>query len=118
MTFTFRAAFRKRAGSRLVANSMPSAEAWHAARLLALAYWIDRQVQSGAWQDYREAARRLGVSHARVSQVVGLLMLAPAAQVDVVLGSRRPSERALRESAAAPCWPTARSSQYCPLTRA
>lgn len=43
------------------------------ARQLALAYAIDRAIESGELRDYADAARRLGVSRARISQIVGLL---------------------------------------------
>lgn len=108
VTVSFPAAFRKRDGSALVARSGPvaaaPAEASPTARLLALAYWLDRQVQTGALKDYRKAAVRLGVSHARVSQITGLLLVRPADQADVLLGRRCYAERTLQQLAAAPLW--------------
>ena len=41
---------------------------------LALAHYIERCIEVGAITNYAEAARRLGVSRARVTQVVGVGM--------------------------------------------
>lgn len=40
------------------------------ARRLALAHWIERKIEAGELEDYAHAARVLGVTRARVSQVV------------------------------------------------
>lgn len=74
------------------------------ARLLALAYAIERHVRAGTLRDYREAAWRLGVSHARISQLVSLLLLDPSIQAEVLAG-RLTSERALRRAAQLLVWP-------------
>lgn len=50
------------------------------ARRLALAYWIERQIESGALADYATAARLLGLSRARLTQVVNLRLLPVEAQ--------------------------------------
>ena len=42
------------------------------ARQLALGVWIERQVEAGRVRSYAEMARRLGVSRARVTQLVDL----------------------------------------------
>jgi len=42
------------------------------ARQLALGVWIERQVEDGRVASYAEMARVLGVSRARVTQLVGL----------------------------------------------
>lgn len=44
------------------------------ARQLALAYWIERQIEAGRHKNYAHAARVLGVSRARMSQVQGLVL--------------------------------------------
>ncbi|MCK6448926.1 MAG: hypothetical protein L6Q99_21230 [Planctomycetes bacterium] len=46
-----------------------------AARRLALAYWIERNIEAGNLADYATAARLLGLSRARMTQVVNMLML-------------------------------------------
>ena len=109
VTVSFPVAFRKREGSALVARPRteapaPPAEPSPTARLLALAYWIERQVQAGAFKDYREAAKRLGISHARVSQITGLLMVPAAMQADVLLGRVQPMERSMRAMATRTPW--------------
>jgi len=66
------------------------------ARMLALAYLIDRQVESGAIKSYAEAARLLGVSKARLSQILNLLNLSPRTQEAILTGRLHVSERDLR----------------------
>lgn len=44
-------------------------------RQLALALWIERQIAEGNVKNYAEAARVIGLSRARVTQVMGLLFL-------------------------------------------
>lgn len=84
----------------------PTGPASPAARVLALAHWIERQVRVGRFRSYRDAARHLGVSHARVQHVVGLVFLPAAVQADVLLGRRTFRERDLRELAATASWPS------------
>jgi hypothetical protein len=78
------------------------------ARVLALAHHWQGLVRSGAVRDQADLARLVGVSRARVTQVMGLLWLAPGIQ-EAVLDGRvdgRGVERALRELAEEPRWPT------------
>lgn len=86
------------------APAAPTGPATPAARVLALAHWIERGVRAGRFTSYRDAARHLGVCHARVQHVVGLLMLEPAVQADVFLTHRDYGERELRRLAAEPLW--------------
>ena len=80
------------------------------ARLLALAHRIDRMVRDGEIADYAEAARRLGLTRARVTQITNLLLLAPEIQdailsLSLVTNGRDPiTERQLRPVAAEPDW--------------
>ena len=78
------------------AEKAPTRLASRVARMLALAYLIERQVESGAIKNHGEAARLLGVSRARMAQVVALLNLAPAIQEGLLLGRLKVSERELR----------------------
>lgn len=55
-----------------------------AAKDLALGHRIVRAVESGEVRDYSEAARRLGVSQARVSQLVAITFLVPDLQKEVL----------------------------------
>jgi hypothetical protein len=76
--------------------------------LLALAHQIERKIRDGELRDYAHAARVLGVTRARVSQISGLTLLAPAIQEEILSlpdGRRDPiTERQLREIVAEPLW--------------
>ena len=74
------------------------------ARMLALAYLVDRQVESGAITSHAEAGRLLGVSRARMAQVLALLTLAPAIQDGLLLGRLKVTERELRGVVQEPTW--------------
>lgn len=56
------------------------------ARRLALAYKIERLIEAGEYASYGEVAKALGLSRPRVSQIVGLLFLAPGVQEKALLG--------------------------------
>ena len=102
VTVSYKVGFRKRNGSAAVARTVTAPAAASAAspsspaRVLALAHFVERQVRSGALKDYREAAARLGISHARMSQITALLMLAPAIQAGLLLGRLHVTDGALR----------------------
>ena len=66
------------------------------ARMLALAYHVEDLVDRGVLASYAEAAARLGVSRARLAQVVRLLDLSPRVQEAILLGETEISERRLR----------------------
>jgi hypothetical protein len=55
-----------------------------AAKLLALAHRFERLVREGVVRDYADLARLGGVSRARMSQIMDLLLLAPEIQEDVL----------------------------------
>jgi hypothetical protein len=57
------------------------------ARNLALAYWIDGLVRSGAVPDLAAAAHLCGISKARISKLISLLG-APVAEQERLLGPR------------------------------
>ena len=65
------------------------------ARMLALAYHVEALIDSGKLRDYADAARRLGVSRARMTQVSNLRWL-PCAVQERILGGEKISERELR----------------------
>lgn len=67
-----------------------------AARTLALAHHVERLVEAGEIDSYAEAARALGLTRARLTQVMNLLLLAPEVQERVLTGELRATERALR----------------------
>ena len=66
------------------------------ARMLALAYFIERLVASGDLKDYAEAAMKLGISRARISQIMNLINLPVYIQEDLLTGKLHISERNLR----------------------
>ena len=80
------------------------------ARTLALAHRIDRMIRDGELRDLADAARALGLSRARVTQLSALLLLAPEIQeaildLPLVTNGRDPvSERALRPIVAERDW--------------
>ena len=79
------------------------------ARLLALAHTIDQMVRVGELRDLADAARALGMTRARVSQVSALLLLAPEIQeavldLPLVTGRDPITERQLRPIAAESDW--------------
>jgi hypothetical protein len=55
------------------------------ARNLALAYWIERRIEDGSLKGYADAARQLGVTRARVAQIVDLALLPPPVQEALLL---------------------------------
>jgi len=77
--------------------------------LLALAHEIEREIRAGTIRDHADAARRLGWTRARVSQVVRLAYLAAPIQAAMLAlpptSGRDPiTERQLRPIAAEPDW--------------
>ncbi len=67
-----------------------------AARMLALAHYVERLVEQGTVASYADAARQLGVSRARMSQILNLLNLPPRLQEGLLLGDLHLSERGIR----------------------
>ena len=66
------------------------------ARQLALAYYLDRLVESGELESYADAARRLGITRARMAQILSLLNLSARVQDRIITGELAASERAVR----------------------
>ena len=95
VTVKYRAQFGKRPTEKEPAPDTPAPPS-RVARMLALAYWVERQVDSGRIRDYDAAARVIGVSRARMSQILALLNLAPRVQEGILTGKSAASERQLR----------------------
>jgi hypothetical protein len=80
------------------------------ARLLALGHEIERRVRTGEIDDLAHAARELGLTRARVTQIVNLTLLAPEIQEEILamspvtFGSDPITERTLRQIVAEPRW--------------
>jgi hypothetical protein len=82
----------------------PRTDPARVARMLALAHHVERQIEEGAIPDYASAAAALGITRARLSQVMSLLLLAPEIQARIALGEIAVSERDLRRVSAEPEW--------------
>jgi len=65
-------------------SEKPSERVPGVARLLALAHRIDGMIRSGELKDWAEAARLIGVTRARMTQIGNLLLLSPGIQEDVL----------------------------------
>jgi hypothetical protein len=91
---TVRVAFRtcRRHEAPRVKRTGPTA----IARRLALAHHIDALIERGELRDLADAARRFGVSPARMTQICDLALLAPDIQAAVLLGGCEPRDRHLR----------------------
>ncbi len=74
------------------------------ARRIALAHHIEALIERGELRDYADAARRFGLSRARITQVCDLALLAPNIQAAVLLGQVAPRDRHLREVGGHPLW--------------
>ena len=80
------------------------------ARTLALAHRIDGMIRAGELRDLADAARAIGVTRARMTQIMNLLLLAPDIQetivdLPLVTNGRDPvSERQLRRIVAEADW--------------
>ena len=78
----------------------PAPRPLHVARMLALAHEIVRHIDEGTFADQADAARLLGFTRARITQLVDLTRLAPAIQEEIlfeeVAGRDRVTERGLR----------------------
>ncbi len=74
------------------------------ARMLALAHHVERLIEAGELESYSAAAKALGLTRARLTQVMNLLLLAPAIQGRILLGRLDASERALRAVGAEADW--------------
>ncbi len=74
------------------------------ARIVALAHYIERPVNSGKVRDYAEAARILSLSRARVSQIMNLLLLSPRIQEAILTGRLNTTERNIRSVVGCPEW--------------
>ncbi len=82
-----------------------------AARMLALAHYVERLVEEGAVKSYSDAARQLGVSRARMAQITNLLNLPPRVQEGLLLGKIDLSERRIRRLVASVEWGRELSSE-------
>ncbi len=89
--------------TKAVSSPLPNAPS-RTARMLALAHHVERLIDAGELSGYAEAARSLGLTRARLTQVMGLLLLAPKIQERILSGDLRASERSLRSAVREPGW--------------
>jgi hypothetical protein len=75
------------------------------AQMLALAHHIERLVDAGGLPGgYADAARALGLTRARLTQVMNLLLLAPSIQERILVGGLELTERGFRQAVRCPAW--------------
>ena len=85
------------------------------ARRLALAHRIAADIEAGRYKDYADVARRHGLTRARLTQLMNLLLLAPDIQEEVLalefpVGREPVTERTLRRVLASLCWEDQRAA--------
>jgi len=111
----FRAPEAAAGASELAASRR--AQPSRAALQLALAHAIERRIEAGALPAYAAAARSLGLTRARLTQLMSMLLLAPEVQEGLLLGALDVSGRSLRAVVREPDWRNqlavlARESEY------
>lgn len=74
----------------------PRRQSDRTARMLALAHHVEALVEGGRLPDYAATSRILGLTRARMTQVLNLLLLAPGIQERLLLGTLNVPERQLR----------------------
>ncbi len=72
--------------------------------MLALAHHVERLIEAGELTGYSEAAQILGVTRARLTQVMNLLLLAPKVQERVLGDEVGVTEKSLRSIVRAADW--------------
>lgn len=87
----------------------------HVARMLALAHHLNTAVERGVVADHAALARKLGLTRARLTQLLDLTLLAPDLQsqvleLEAVNGVEPLRERQLRAMVAAGTWPQQRAA--------
>ncbi len=75
-----------------------------AAQTLALAHHLDRLIETGETRSVAATSRELGLTRARLSQVMRLLLLAPEIQDQILTGTISCTERRLRPVAKEAAW--------------
>ena len=109
---------RERSGRRkrfsAIASGAPLSRPARVALTLAMAHKIRQGILAGEIQDQADAARRLGLTRARISQILDLTNLAPDLQEKIlfleVVDMREPlRERALRDVLRSANWRKQRS---------
>jgi hypothetical protein len=74
------------------------------ARRLALAYAIERYIETGEVNNFAEVSRRFGISRPRVTQIMSLIHLAAPVQEAILRGTLVDSERKVLAANRDACW--------------
>lgn len=88
----------------------PTGRTPRVAHLLALAHRIDMMIRDGELKDWAEAARLIGITRARMTQVAKLMLLNPVIQQEILMcttaGVARvsPIERSVQNLPTEICW--------------
>lgn len=64
----------------------------------------ERPIDGGELAGYAEDAQEIGVTRARLKQVMNMVLLAPAIQGAILLAEVQTSERSLRRAVQEPVW--------------
>jgi len=71
---------------------------------LALAYLVEREIEGGRLKSYAEAARRLGMTRARLLRIMSLVQLSPRLQEGILNDELALSNTSLRSAARSVLW--------------
>ena len=79
------------------------------AQILSQAHDLSARLDAGEFDDYADIARQHGLTRARITQIMNLLLLAPDIQAEVLdlrfpPGREPVTERHLRQILASPVW--------------
>jgi len=91
---------RARARERRVAEAAAKPTRRYPARVarqLALAHALQHRVDAGEFADHATMSRALGLTRARISQLMDLLLLAPDIQAEILFLEVPPGEQPLSE---------------------
>ncbi|MCG8425125.1 MAG: hypothetical protein MJE77_45170 [Proteobacteria bacterium] len=91
------------------ANPEPVRRPAHVARMLAFAHRLQAAIDRGDYRDRADLARSLGLTRARITQLLDLTLLAPDIQehilfLEAIDGTEPISERSLRSSTRIMSW--------------
>ena len=111
---TIRCSFRSTRRSSARRSKAPQASGKtvkKVAQMLALAHHIEQLIEAGQLTCNADASRTLGLTRARMTQVMNLMLLSPVIQERVLTGELKATERALRPMVATAEW----SDQALPI---
>ena len=98
-----------------VGNPEPVRRPAHVARMVALAHHLQAAIDRGVVADRAAVARKLGLTRARITQLLDLTLLAPdialrVLEMEAVDGAEPLAERELRKVVHAGSWPQQRKA--------